>query len=77
MSAIKAIEGNVVDCGVLTTPMLHYFVATANQRQVTAPPSNQEYYKKLANSFIKLNNFVSRPLITYTNLRLAYHPLLF
>jgi phosphoacetylglucosamine mutase len=43
----------VVDCGLFTTPQLHYITRCLNEREF-GEPTEEGYYKKLSDSFIQI-----------------------
>ncbi|XP_066601785.1 phosphoacetylglucosamine mutase [Prorops nasuta] len=54
ISGIKALSGNVKDFGIITTPQLHYLVATTNTNADKSFSSLESYYKKLGNGFKRI-----------------------
>ncbi|XP_040563395.1 phosphoacetylglucosamine mutase [Lepeophtheirus salmonis] len=44
------------DFGVVTTPQLHFFVVCKNTKGAYGNHSEEGYYKKLSNAFVKLDN---------------------
>ena len=52
LDGIEAAGGKVKDYGVVTTPQLHYFVVCENTKGAYGDPSNQGYFKKLAQAFM-------------------------
>nr|QEV87526.1 phosphoacetylglucosamine mutase [Locusta migratoria manilensis] len=60
---VTALGGEIHDWGVVTTPMIHYFVAAKNSGLV---PSKENYYTKLVDNF--------RTLITKNSSRGNYVP---
>jgi hypothetical protein len=51
--------GEVKDYGVVTTPMLHYFVACINTGGAYSEPTEDGYFKKIITAFKKLRGDVS------------------
>jgi phosphoacetylglucosamine mutase len=47
---VNALSGNIMDCGVVTTPLLHY-LTRCNNDDSFGKPSNEGYYLKLSRSF--------------------------
>ncbi|KAA0183724.1 hypothetical protein HAZT_HAZT006654 [Hyalella azteca] len=55
VSGVEALGGKVVDCGVVTTPLLHYRVRCANDPSYGVA-SNEGYTDKLVETFLKLQS---------------------
>ncbi|KAH8298620.1 hypothetical protein KR018_001665 [Drosophila ironensis] len=53
---VIALKGNVKEYGIVTTPMLHYFVVAANTKEVYGKPTEEGYYEKLITAFELLRN---------------------
>ncbi|KAH8380415.1 hypothetical protein KR009_010632 [Drosophila setifemur] len=53
---VIALKGNVKEYGIVTTPMLHYFVVAANTKEVYGKPTEEGYYDKLITAFELLRN---------------------
>lgn len=53
---VIALKGNVREFGIVTTPMMHYFVVAANTKEAYGKPTEENYYEKLISSFEKLRN---------------------
>lgn len=53
---VTAVGGQVKDLGVITTPILHYVVTCHNDGGVYGEPSEDGYYKKIANAFVNLRS---------------------
>ncbi|XP_052844547.1 phosphoacetylglucosamine mutase [Drosophila gunungcola] len=53
---VIALKGNVKEYGIVTTPMLHYFVVAANTKEAYGKPTEEGYYDKLIKSFELLRN---------------------
>jgi phosphoacetylglucosamine mutase len=51
--------GDVKDYGIVTTPMLHYFVACINTHGSYGEPTEDGYFKKMITAFKKLQGGVS------------------
>jgi hypothetical protein len=51
--------GEVKDYGVVTTPMLHYFVASVNTDGVYGKATEDGYFKKMTTAFKELRGDVS------------------
>ncbi|KYN37087.1 Phosphoacetylglucosamine mutase [Trachymyrmex septentrionalis] len=51
LAGIKALNGNVTDLGLVTTPQLHYVVVCTNTDGAYGDPTLQGYYSKLATVF--------------------------
>ncbi|XP_052773208.1 phosphoacetylglucosamine mutase-like isoform X2 [Mya arenaria] len=56
---IAAMKADFCDFGLLTTPQLHYMVRCRNTAEKYGHPSENGYYTKLANAFIKLRQKLS------------------
>jgi hypothetical protein len=56
---IRILGGEVKDYGVITTPMLHYFVACINTDGVYGEATEDGYFKKMITAFKKLRGDVS------------------
>lgn len=54
MNGIFTLRGTPTDFGIVTTPMLHYFVVCANTNNTYGQPTEEGYYNKLVNSFKNL-----------------------
>lgn len=48
---VIALKGNVREYGIVTTPMMHYYVVCANTKQAYGVPTEEGYYKKLIVAF--------------------------
>lgn len=48
---VIALKGNVKEFGIVTTPMMHYFVVCANTKGAYGLPTEEGYYTKLIKSF--------------------------
>lgn len=48
---VIALKGNVRNFGIVTTPMLHYFVVAANTQCAYGKPTEEGYYHKLITAF--------------------------
>ncbi|EDW78771.1 uncharacterized protein Dwil_GK12616 [Drosophila willistoni] len=53
---VIALKGNVREYGIVTTPMLHYFVVSANTKEAYGKPTEEGYYDKLITAFKTLRN---------------------
>ncbi|XP_067646195.1 phosphoacetylglucosamine mutase [Eurosta solidaginis] len=51
---VIALKGNVREFGIVTTPMLHFFVVAANTRGAYGQPTEEGYYGKLITAFESL-----------------------
>lgn len=51
LAGIKALNGNITDLGLATTPQLHYVVVCTNTNGAYGDPTLQGYYSKLATVF--------------------------
>lgn len=58
IDGVLALGGRPWDCGIVTTPMLHYFVACKNTNGQYGDPTPDGYYKKLVTAFKKLRGDV-------------------
>lgn len=56
VAGVTALGGKVVECGVVTTPLLHYRVVCANDGGCYGEPSNEGYSNKLVQAFLKLQS---------------------
>jgi len=54
IAGIGSLRGEVKDYGVITTPMLHYFVACINTDGVCGEATEDGYFKKMITAFKKL-----------------------
>jgi hypothetical protein len=59
ITGIIVMGGEVKDYGVVTTPMLHYFVASINTDGIYAEATEDGYFKKMTTAFKKLRGDVS------------------
>lgn len=64
LCGVNAFNSNVEDFGIITTPMLHFFVRCYNTNGLYGQPSEHSYYTKLTNSFKTLRKMASK-LHTY------------
>ena len=62
IDGIKTCYGEYKDFGLLTTPQLHYIVRCANSNGQYGEPSEQGYYKKLSNAFLRLTENSTKKL---------------
>lgn len=53
-NGVIALKGNMKEYGIVTTPMLHYFVYSHNVRGAYGIPTEQGYISKLVTAFRKL-----------------------
>ncbi|XP_017842993.1 phosphoacetylglucosamine mutase isoform X2 [Drosophila busckii] len=53
---VIALKGNVREYGIVTTPMMHYFVVAANTKEAYGKPTEEGYYEKLITAFEKIRN---------------------
>ncbi|EDW70507.1 phosphoacetylglucosamine mutase [Drosophila virilis] len=53
---VIALKGNVREFGIVTTPMMHFFVVAANTKEAYGKPTEESYYEKLITAFEKLRN---------------------
>ena len=67
LAGIHATGGEVVECGVVTTPLLHYRVCTTNDGGSYGTPSNEGYTSKLLSAFNKLQTECKAPIGNYSN----------
>ncbi|GFG37410.1 hypothetical protein Cfor_04283 [Coptotermes formosanus] len=54
ITGVRVLGGEVKDYGVVTTPMLHYFVACINTEGVYGEATENGYFKKMITAFKKL-----------------------
>jgi len=59
LCGVKAFKSNVEDFGIITTPMLHFFVRCYNTNCLYGQPNEHSYYTKLTNSFKTLRKMAS------------------
>jgi len=59
LCGVKAFKSNVEDFGIITTPMLHFFVRCYNTNCSYGQPNEHSYYTKLTNSFKTLRKMAS------------------
>lgn len=59
ITGIRVLGGEVKDYAVVTTPMLHYFVACINTDGVYGEATEDGYFKKMMTAFKKLREDVS------------------
>lgn len=55
----RLFQASVTDFGVVTTPMLHYFVAAHNSNNEYGEPTIDGYFSKLASAFRLFHEEVS------------------
>ncbi|XP_005181704.1 phosphoacetylglucosamine mutase [Musca domestica] len=48
---VIALKGNVKEFGIVTTPMMHYYVVAANTKGAYGQPTEEGYYTKLITAF--------------------------
>ncbi|XP_077992363.1 phosphoacetylglucosamine mutase-like [Glandiceps talaboti] len=58
IDGVQALSAEYKDYGLLTTPQLHYMVRCHNTKGQYGEPTEDGYYKKLSNAFIKLREKV-------------------
>ncbi|KAF2357981.1 Alpha-D-phosphohexomutase C-terminal [Trinorchestia longiramus] len=56
VAGVQALGGTVVECGVVTTPVLHYRVLCANDGGSYGVASNEGYTDKLTKAFLRLQS---------------------
>ncbi|PIK58568.1 putative phosphoacetylglucosamine mutase [Apostichopus japonicus] len=56
---IQTLHGQYTNFGLLTTPQLHYMVRCHNTKGLYGQPTEQGYYTKLSQAFLKLRQLVS------------------
>ncbi|KAI9361251.1 hypothetical protein DFJ73DRAFT_814562 [Zopfochytrium polystomum] len=54
LDGVKALKGEVTDFGVFTTPQLHYVTRCLNTNGAYGDPTEEGYYKKIAEAFLKI-----------------------
>ncbi|XP_078587525.1 phosphoacetylglucosamine mutase-like isoform X2 [Branchiostoma floridae x Branchiostoma japonicum] len=54
LDGLKVMGSTFTDFGILTTPQLHYLVRCHNSKGAYGEPTEEGYYKKLAQAFLKL-----------------------
>jgi phosphoacetylglucosamine mutase len=54
VNGVLALKGNVKEYGIVTTPMLHYFVVCANTKQSYGIATEEGYYNKIVSAFKQL-----------------------
>ncbi|XP_043216071.1 phosphoacetylglucosamine mutase-like isoform X2 [Amphibalanus amphitrite] len=54
LDGIAALKGEVVDLGIVSTPIVHYVVTCINSNGAYGQASEEGYYKKLTDAFKKL-----------------------
>ncbi len=50
-AGVKALNGNLINYGLLTTPQLHYMVRCLNTNNKYGQPNEDGYYAKLSQAF--------------------------
>nr|CAD7410604.1 unnamed protein product [Timema cristinae] len=61
LNGIKALKGETKDYGVVTTPMLHFFVTCQNTGGRYGTPTEEGYFSKLSTTFKKLQGQKTTP----------------
>nr|CAD7442892.1 unnamed protein product [Timema bartmani] len=61
LNGIKALKGEAKDYGVVTTPMLHFFVTCQNTGGRYGTPTEEGYFSKLSTTFKKLQGQQATP----------------
>lgn len=56
---IRSFKSNFEDFGIITTPMLHFFVRCYNTNGLYGQPNEHSYYTKLTNGFKTMRKMVS------------------
>lgn len=56
---VKAWKSDFKDFGVITTPMLHFFVRCYNTNNLYGQPNENSYFTKLTNSFKTMRKMVN------------------
>ncbi|CAG9864360.1 unnamed protein product [Phyllotreta striolata] len=51
---VLALSGKPIDYGIITTPQLHYFVVCKNTHRAYGQPTEDGYYRKLINAFLRV-----------------------
>ncbi|XP_072382514.1 phosphoacetylglucosamine mutase [Diabrotica undecimpunctata] len=51
---VLALSGKPVDYGIVTTPQVHYFVVCKNTNRAYGQPTEEGYYRKLINAFLRI-----------------------
>lgn len=51
---VLSLKGNVKEFGIVTTPMMHYYVVAQNTSKAYGQPTEEGYYTKLITAFEKL-----------------------
>lgn len=64
---VEALNGTILDLGLVTTPQLHYAVVCTNTNGAYGEPTLQGYYSKLATMFKNIRG-VERNNKNYTNM---------
>lgn len=56
---VKAFKSNFEDYGIITTPMLHFFVRSYNTKGLYGQPNENSYFTKLTNGFKTMRKMAS------------------
>lgn len=59
LCGVKAFKSNFKDFGVITTPMLHFFVRCSNTNGLYGQPNENSYYSKLTDAFKTVRKMAS------------------
>lgn len=51
---VLALSGKPIDYGIVTTPQVHYFVVCKNTNRAYGQPTEEGYYRKLINAFLRV-----------------------
>ena len=62
-SGVNALNGSLVDYGLLSTPQLHYMVRCHNTNSAYGQPNEEGYFNKLSNAFINIWSMVFESLV--------------
>ncbi|KAK7068681.1 Phosphoglucomutase-3 [Halocaridina rubra] len=56
ISGVRVVGGDVKDLGVITTPIIHYVITCHNDGGTYGVPSEEGYYQKICEAFVKLRS---------------------
>lgn len=59
LHGVRALKSDFKDFGIITTPMLHFFVRCYNTNNLYGQPNEHSYFTKLTKSFKIMRKMVS------------------
>lgn len=59
LHGVQALKSDFKDFGIITTPMLHFFVKCYNTNNLYGQPDEHSYFTKLTNNFKTMRKMAS------------------